>query len=410
MLTRKPFAERSPAFQWFAETKNRHNSRWNFLADGHWDHGHFVVPTKGGSRATSDGGERSEIFGHTTHILGVGSRVANLYWQRFQYTMDTNWLRQAAYPMIRDAAEFYRNFPNFGKGPDGQYHIRHVNNGESQWNSSDTAYEVACLHAIFPLAIRASEILGTDEDLRPVWREINDHLVAMPARRYPGGGDWSPAGTNAPTVLAEETNRVDRPRRDNAFGAFVYGGPGGIEPIGPEPELKHRFLGFNRTASFIDERGGGGAQIFRNRLRLREGPGAIDAEHLGGLVSGIHVTLLSSSPDTVDGGPVLSIFNSWPKDWEASFELLARGGFLVSSSQRNGQVEFVEVHSRAGETCSLRNPWGDAEAHLFRDGRSAERVSGPILKFPTSRNETIVIVRASAGPVPSRRSLPEPAR
>ena len=39
------------------------------------------------------------------------------------------------------------------------------------------------MHTIFPLAIRASEILGVDEDLRPVWREINDNLVPMPARR-----------------------------------------------------------------------------------------------------------------------------------------------------------------------------------------------------------------------------------
>jgi hypothetical protein len=61
--------------------------------------------------------------------------------------------------------------------------------------------------------------------------------------------------------------------------------------------LKRRFLGFNRLASFIDDRGIGGVQIFRNRLRLREGPGAINAEHLAGLVSGIHSTMLSSEPD-----------------------------------------------------------------------------------------------------------------
>ena len=120
--------------------------------------------------------------------------------------------------------------------------------------------------------------------------------------------------------------------------------------------------------------------------------------------------MLSSAPDTPEGEPVLKIFNAWPKDWEAAFELLARGGFLVSSSQRNGQVEFVEVRSRAGETCSLRNPWGDAEAHLFRDGRSAEQVSGPILKFRTDRNETIVIVRTGAEPASSRRILPEQVR
>ncbi|HZM02963.1 MAG TPA: DUF5703 domain-containing protein, partial [Candidatus Saccharimonadales bacterium] len=207
MLVRKPFEQRSPKFQWFAETKNRHNSRWNFLADGQWDHGHYIV-----------GHKELGIFGHTTHILGPGAAIANLYWQRYQFTMDTHWLRDRAYPMIKGSAEFYRNFPNFTKEAGGKYHIHHVNNGESQWGSSDSRYEVAAMRLIFPLAIRASEILGVDEDLRARWREINENLVPLP----------------------EAGNRV---RNGGAYGGFVYGGPGEIEPLGPEPELKRRFLG-----------------------------------------------------------------------------------------------------------------------------------------------------------------------
>lgn len=441
MLVRKPYSERSAKFQWWIETKNRHNSRYNFLADGNYDHGHYVVPTKGGQRNTDEEGKSSQIFGHCTHILGVGSRIADLFWQRYQYTGDTNWLRDRAYPLIKGSVEFYRNFPNFVKEADGLYHIHHVNNGEGQWNSSDTAYEVACMHMIFPIAIRASEILGTDEDLRVKWREVNDHLVPI-TRRYPGGGDWSPIGTNMPPTEATETNvaNVDtnavdtvetnglatvspgsaavpaagsstnatnttrrrdagasRRGREEAYGAFVYGGPGGIEPVGPQPELKRRFLGFNRTASFIDETGIGGAQIFRNRLRLREGPGAIDSEHLGGLASGIHTTMLSSAPDSPEGDPTLSIFNRWPDDWDAAFSLLARGAFVVSSAHIDGKIPLVEIKSQAGYECVLKNPW-PGEVTLYRDGRKAEDISGDVLKFGTGRGETIVLVPKGATP------------
>jgi hypothetical protein len=417
MLVRKPYSERSEKFQWFVETKNRHHARWNFLADGHWDHGHLVVPTKGGERRPGEGGTPSDIFGHCTHILGSGARIANLFWQRYQYTMDTDWLRNHAYPMIKGSAEFYRNFPNFTKEADGKYHIHHVNNGEGQWNSSDTAYEVSCMHMIFPLAIRASEILGVDDDLRARWREIEENLVPMPTRRYPGGGDWSPAGTNAPTIpqdlpgsaelatVGSLTNAVtgtnQPPRRnrsggrDGAYGSFVYGGPGGIEPIGPEPELKRRFLGFDRTGGFIDDEGIGGAQIFRNRLRLREGPGAIDAEHLGGLASGIHSTMLSSAPDTPEGDPVLQIFDRWPKDWDGAFTLLARGGFEVSSATHDGKVRFVEIHSLAGSSCSFKNPWGQTEVNLFRNGKKAETIAADargLLKFSTAKGENIILL------------------
>lgn len=368
MLVRKPWEQRSQRFDWYANNKNRHNSRWNFRADGNWEHGYYVFKPKG-----------TGIFGHTSHILGVASRVANLAWQRYQFTKDETWLRERAYPLIKGAAEFYRNFPNLKKAEDNLYHINHTNSGESAWNSRDAPYEVACMHMIFPLAIRASEILGVDAALRPAWQEIKNHLVPMPAR---GGrcGTGSEIADNRP------------------YGAFVYGGPGAIEPIGPEPELKSRFLGFTRLGSFIDAEGIGGAKIFRNRLRLREGPGAIDAEHIGGLSAGIHTTMLNSRPESPTDEPI-TIFNAWPKDWDAAFRLLARGGFIFSSAQKGGAIPLVEIFSQLGGACRLANPWrGDVD--LYRDGRKAETLSGDILSIATAKSEIVVIVPKGTAPRP----------
>jgi hypothetical protein len=360
VLVRKPWDARSPAFDWFVNNKNRHNSRWNFRADGAWDHGYYVFQNKG-----------SGVFGQTTHIMGVASRVANLAWQRYQLTGDSAWLRDRAYPLIKGAAEFYRNFPNLQKDEAGVYHINHTNSGESAWNSRDAAYEVTCMHMIFPLAARASEVLGVDEALRPAWRDIKAHLVPAPANGLCGTG-------------SEIADR--RP-----YGAFVYNGPGAIEPIGPEPELKQRFLGFTRLGSFIDTTGIGGARIFRNRLRLREGPGAIDAEHIGGLASGIHSTLLNSRPDSTTNDEPISLFNAWPRDWDAGFSLAARGGFVVSSAQQNGRVPLVEIVSQIGGPVRLSNPWGAEPVTLHRNGRKAEDLSGTVLAFGTVRDEVVVV-------------------
>lgn len=367
MLVRKPFEQRSARFDWYANNKNRHNSRWNFRADGDWQHGYYVFKPKG-----------SGIFGHTTHILGVASRVGSLAWQRYQFTKDEAWLRERAYPLIKGAAEFYRNFPNLKKAEDGLYHINHTNSGESAWNSRDAPYEVACMHMIFPLAIRASEVLGVDAGLRPAWQEIKDHLVPAPPGARCGTG--SEIADNRP------------------YGAFVYNGPGAIEPIGPEPELKRRFLGFTRLGSFIDVEGIGGAKIFRNRLRLREGPGAIDAEHIGGLTAGIHATMLNSRPDATTEEPI-SLFNRWPKDWDAAFRLLARGGFVVSSAQQDGAIPLVEIESGVGGTCRLVNPWPQ-DVDVYRNGRKVESLSGETLEVQTTRNETVVLVPKGASPRP----------
>lgn len=357
MLGHKPFAERSTAFQAFAEVRNRHHARWNFQADGRWVDGHFVVPDKGHG-----------IFGHCTHIMGVATRVAALCWQRYQYTADDTWLRERAYPMLRGAAEFYRTFPNFVREADGRWHIHHVNNGEGQWDASDTVYELTCLNQIFPLVVRAAEILDVDAELRPLWREIAEHLVPAPPRDYAG-----------------------------LSTGFVYGAPdapGAIAPLGPDPELKQRFLGFNRLTGFIDEAGIGGARIFRNRLRLREGPGAIDAEHLGALAGNLHTALLDSSPPTPAGDPILRLFNHWPRDWDAAFTLLARGAFLVRAHQTDGHIGPVEITALAGGTCHLQNPWGHSEVLLLRTdtpSSAVERLDGTDLSFPTRSGEHLTL-------------------
>jgi hypothetical protein len=377
-LVRKPYEERSKEFQWYVETKTRHASRWNFQADGYWDHGHFVVPTKAAVQPDRFGSpEINGIFGHCTHILSVASRIANLFYQRYQFTQDKDWLRQRAYPMIKGAAEFYRHFPNFKKGDDGKYHIYHVNSGESAWNSSDTSNEVSAMRMIFPLAIHVSGLLDVDAELRPVWQEISDNLPGSERRDNRGSGSG---------------------RRQRPYGSFVYGGPGAIEPIGPEPELKARFLGFNTLGSFIDSKGIGGAQIFRNRMRLREGPGAIDAEHIGGLCMGIHQTMLESSPASITNDEPIRIFNDWPKDWDAAFSLAARGAFIVSSAFQRGKIPLVEIQSQGGGPCRLANPWGRGEVTLYRNGQKAEDLSGEVLMFPSGKGETVVLVPKGSQP------------
>ena len=117
------------------------------------------------------------------------------------------------------------------------------------------------MNSIFPLAVRASEVLGVDADIRPLWKEIGQNLVTPP----PGGRGGNGGGAGG-------------------FGGFIFGTDtaGAIAPPGADRQIKSRFLNFDRTSGFIDVPGIGGAQIFRNRLRLREGPGAIDAEHIEG--------------------------------------------------------------------------------------------------------------------------------
>jgi hypothetical protein len=248
--------------------------------------------------------------------------------------------------------------------------------------------------------------------LRPQWQEILDNLAEprevgrgrRPAN--PTGGDAGAPGGAAPPATRPTNDPERRRGGPRPFGSFVYGGPGAIPANEPEAQLKSRFLGFNALGSFIDEPGIGGAQIFRNRLRLREGPGAIDAEHIGGLAMGIHSTLLNSSPED-EGPPIIEVFTSaWPRSWDCAFKLLARGGFLVASSVNGGQLEFVEVNSTLGGPCRMKNPWRDAEVTLYRNGSKAESVNSDMLTFMTAKGESILVLPAGKTPQQAKRSLP----
>jgi hypothetical protein len=120
----------------------------------------------------------------------------------------------------------------------------------------------------------------------------------------------------------------------------------------------------------------------------------MDAQRLGRAAEALHMALLQSNPPHPGADPVLRLFPAWPSDWNASFKLLARGAFVVSASWRGGRVEHLELESRAGARCVLRNPWRSAVT-LRRDGRPSETLEGDRLEFETRPGETIALVPQS---------------
>ena len=92
-----------------------------------------------------------------------------------------------------------------------------------------------------------------------------------------------------------------------------------------------------------------------NRMTLREGFQTTGVQRLGRAADALHSALLQSAPSSPGEKPVLRVFPAWPEDWEASYTLLGRGNFLVTSSIQNNIIRFVEISSRSGSNCSIRN-------------------------------------------------------
>jgi hypothetical protein len=132
--------------------------------------------------------------------------------------------------------------------------------------------------------------------------------------------------------------------------------------------------------------------MMRNRLSLREGPGAIECERLGRIAEALHTALLQSVPPHPGEDAIIRVFPAWPREWDASFKLLTRGAFLVSSSIKSGTIESVRIESQAGAECRLRNPWPGSRVRIQRGGQPAETLEGGLLRIPTTKGQIIVVV------------------
>jgi len=157
------------------------------------------------------------------------------------------------------------------------------------------------------------------------------------------------------------------------------------------------------SAENCDDVGAGesGLRPLRNRLMLREGPGAIECQRLGNAINATCKALLQSVPDSPGKEPVNYIFPAWPKEWDAQFTLAARNAFLISASQVNGQVEFVEIQSGKGGQCLVQNPWPGKELTVYRNGKQSRNMTGNVLTLTSKVGERITLTPKGA-PLPNK--------
>ena len=67
------------------------------------------------------------------------------------------------------------------------------------------------------------------------------------------------------------------------------------------------------------------------------------------------------------------------------------GAFLVSSEIKDGKVQFVRIHSKAGRDCTVENPWSDEEIQIVRNDKAAGASTDKRLVFRTEKDEVIML-------------------
>jgi hypothetical protein len=409
-LLQKPWDQRSERFMDYARNKQPFFSRWNWKNNGQWNDGRFTYQERG------DGPN-----GPVNHIFSRSAKIAYQYWQKYEYTHDLNWLKEKAYPMLKGVAEFYRNYPNVKKEKDGKYHIYHVNDNESIWDGHNTVEEISAMMGIFPAVIKASEILKVDQEMRPGWNEFLANLSPLPTSRdYPdlagspeywvgslqpgskvrGNGQRPPDGNTMPVWFFDLCNSGGNPEilkiANATYDRYFTNGinnevylhvlskiPAAGAILGKVDAV--RFLVPNLIRRSPKD------EVLPNRMDLSEGFYTTNIQRLGRAADALHLALLQSAPASPGEEPVIRLFPAWPAEWEAGFKLLARGGFLVSSSFKNGQIEFAEITSETGADCLIQNPWPGQSVVLYRNGKKQPLGEKSLFRIKTEKGAQFML-------------------
>ncbi|MDB4582044.1 glycoside hydrolase N-terminal domain-containing protein [Draconibacterium sp.] len=307
-----------------------------------------------------------------------GAWIASHLWNRYEYTLDQEFLKNRAYPVLKDAAVFFNGYltehPENGllvSGPSVSPENKYLDkNGNICSETMGATCDAVLIRDLFKSCIQASTILNVDEEFRQeliasrnklqpltigkhgqLQEWLEDYEDAVPNHRhtshlialYPGS-QITPNETQELAQAAKVTieKRLSQPNWEDvewSRGNFInfY-----ARLLDANEALKHLhgLIRENAGISMLTYSRGGiaGAQqdIF-----------VIDGNFAG--ASGISEMLVQSYNNKIYILPAL------PSSWsDGNFRgVCTRNGFELNLEWKQGQLERLEVLSKKGKTCNI---------------------------------------------------------
>jgi len=105
----------------------------------------------------------------------AGAQTALDMWRYYAFTRDERFLREIAWPVIREVTRFHASLLVLSE--DGRYHIHQTSAYEGSPLFDDTITDLAMIRGLFPVAMRAGRITGHDPAELTRWQEQLDKLT-----------------------------------------------------------------------------------------------------------------------------------------------------------------------------------------------------------------------------------------
>jgi alpha-L-fucosidase 2 len=329
---------------------------------------------------------------------------------RYYYTYDTEYARKV-YPFLLEVANFWEDYLKF---ENGRYVSYNDNVGEvGPWQGKDwkknygdinPVGSLGYLRIFFKGIMDISNDLKTDSGRQDKWLHIYENLSAIPTAEVDG----------RVRILGSEGGTGSGSRMIGARPGFMWKLLFPLPAFNTNEDTRMMEILLSEAKLWNEQQwdhahSGGFEIIFSSAVRLGMDPEYILEKLTNRLTNGSYPNLwvpsggggvetLNTVPAAINEmllqghGGFIRVFPNWVRERDASFNTLrAIGAFLVSSSLKQGEVEYVKLHSEKGRPCVIENPWGDGNVNLERNGKKAGTLTGKLLKLETVPGEEIVL-------------------
>lgn len=343
----------------------------------------------------------------------VSAWLGQHFYLHWKYSQDRDFLRERAYPYLKDVVVFLEQFTV--KGEDG---IRRLplssspeirDNSREAWFTDMTNYDLALVKFAFSAAAELAAELGQEEEaahwrllgaeFQPYSVDEDGGLMFAPGEPYRGSHrHFSNAMAIHPLGLLDWSNGEEDRRVIRATIA-------NLDKYGPDYwcGYSYSWLGNMKARAFDGEGAAAALRTFAECFCLK------NTFHANGDQTKSGKSLFTYRPFTLEGNfafasgiqdmliqshtGVIRVFPAIPASWkEVSFnQLRTYGAFLVSAEMEGGKVTEVKIYAEKGGIARLANPFGRDE-FIVKGGNSNIENKGE-LNIPIGAGKTIRLVR-----------------